>query len=173
MYWCLFIPLAHYLTERDQDFVMEPALNIKKSLGVTRGKSDEIDAQRIAEYAYEKKHKLTPTKLPSKSIMVLKKLLSLRVRLVRQRAANRNSLKENESMLDSKDFRHVLKIERDLIKDLDKKISSIDKLIDEQIDNDQELKKLFGLITTVVGVGPIVASYFLSLTAAFKNFDDP
>lgn len=167
------LPLAHFLTENKLGFVMEPALNIKKSLGVTRGKSDAIDAQRIAEYAFEKKHKLSLTQLPSKEILVLKKLLSLRERLVKQRAANRNSLKENQAMLDPKDFKYVLKIERDIIKDLDKKIDSIDQLIDDQINNDPELKRLFTLVTSVVGVGPIVASYFLSLTAAFRNFDDP
>jgi transposase len=45
-------------------FFMETPLAIKKSLGITRGKNDRIDAQRIADYAFEKQHKLKPTVLP-------------------------------------------------------------------------------------------------------------
>ena len=49
-------------------FVMASALDIKKSLGITRGKNDKIDACRIANYAYEKRDKLTPTILPGAAI---------------------------------------------------------------------------------------------------------
>ncbi|MCF8460714.1 MAG: hypothetical protein K9G46_08325 [Flavobacteriales bacterium] len=41
-----------------------PALEIKNSIGVTRGKTDRVDAIRIAVYAATHVHKLKPSKLP-------------------------------------------------------------------------------------------------------------
>jgi transposase len=43
--------LAAYLERRDISFAMVPALEIKRSLGMVRGKNDRIDAKRIAQYA--------------------------------------------------------------------------------------------------------------------------
>jgi hypothetical protein len=45
-------------------FVMEQALRIKRSFGLTRCKNDKVDARIIALYAYEKRENLTPTILP-------------------------------------------------------------------------------------------------------------
>jgi transposase len=61
-------PLSVFLQDQDIDFVMEAALRIKKSLGLTRGKNDKIDSRRIALYAYEKRETLVPTVLPGKKI---------------------------------------------------------------------------------------------------------
>ncbi|NJO92366.1 MAG: IS110 family transposase [Chloroflexia bacterium] len=46
--------LSVFLHSQGLTFFMEPALAIKRSLGITRGKNDKVDAKRIAEYAYEK-----------------------------------------------------------------------------------------------------------------------
>ena len=44
-------------------FSQVPALDIKKSKGISRGKSDKADARDIALYAWRKKDSLVPTKL--------------------------------------------------------------------------------------------------------------
>jgi len=46
------LPLTVFLEEKQIPFSMIPALEIKRSLGVTRGKNDFIDSKRIAEFAY-------------------------------------------------------------------------------------------------------------------------
>jgi transposase len=43
--------LAHYLLGRSVAVWLESSLQIKRSQGLVRGKSDKIDAQRIARYA--------------------------------------------------------------------------------------------------------------------------
>ena len=53
--------LSVFLHLEKISFLMAPALEIKKSLGITRGKNDKVDSTRIANYAYEKREKLTPT----------------------------------------------------------------------------------------------------------------
>ena len=62
------LPLAIFLEERQISFSMIPALEIKRSLGITRGKNDFIDSKRIAEFAYRFKDKITLTKLPAEDI---------------------------------------------------------------------------------------------------------
>src|SRR5688572_6826623 len=46
-------PLLDYLTRMEIKVCVESALQIKQSQGVKRGKSDQVDARRIAQYAYK------------------------------------------------------------------------------------------------------------------------
>ena len=84
--------LSVFLHTQGITFVMEPALQIKKSLGLTRGKNDKIDSRRIALYAYEKRESLIPTVLPGEKIDQIKSLLSLREKLIKHRTAYKNGL---------------------------------------------------------------------------------
>ncbi len=43
--------LVHYLLGRQVHVWLEHALQIKRSIGLVRGKDDKVDAQRIARYA--------------------------------------------------------------------------------------------------------------------------
>ena len=95
--------LANFLTIKNIDYVMESAIQIKRSMGIVRGKNDKIDAQRIAEYAYLRRDQLKSFVLPSTSILHLQKLLALRERMVKQRAGYIGSKKEYKAMLKQKD----------------------------------------------------------------------
>ncbi len=91
--------LAVYLSKENIQFSMVPGLAIKRSLGIVRGKDDKIDAKRIALYAYRLRDELEPYKIPSEKLMRLKNLLSLRDRLVKQRAGYKSSFKEQSGFL--------------------------------------------------------------------------
>ncbi len=41
------------------------------------------------------------------------------------------------------------------------------------IENDEELKRLFGLITSVNGIGKVTATQIIITTNEFKDIDDP
>src|SRR5215218_286439 len=51
---------------------LENALQIKRSMGVTRGKSDKADSRIIALYAYRFSDKLKPYVLPTKTLLRLR-----------------------------------------------------------------------------------------------------
>jgi len=93
------LPISIYLSEKSCQFVLLPGLEIKRSLGIQRGKDDKIDAKRIAEYAYQKKDKITPSILPCKNILRIRRLLAQRERLVKQRAGYLKDNKENKHYL--------------------------------------------------------------------------
>lgn len=81
------LPLSLFLHERGYRFTLLPGLELKKSMGISRGKNDKGDAKRIAEYAYEKREKIKLYQMPSDTLLKLKRLLSYRERLVKERAA--------------------------------------------------------------------------------------
>ncbi len=76
-------PLSVYFTEKGYSYIIIPGLELKRSMGIARGKDDKIDAKRIATYAYEKRSKLIPYELPLEEIVQIKRLLSLREKLVK------------------------------------------------------------------------------------------
>lgn len=103
------IKLATYLTQANVPFAMLPALQIKQSIGIRRGKSDHIDAQRIAEYAWLHRETLVATILPAKGILKLQSLLTLRDRLVRNRGGFEATWKEQKRSLDKRIIRECFK----------------------------------------------------------------
>jgi transposase len=77
--------LLDFLITQNCKICVEYALRIKRSWGVKRGKSDKIDARRIAEYAVKNEDKLTLWSAPRKSLLILKDLLITRERLQKVR----------------------------------------------------------------------------------------
>ena len=68
--------LALFLTEKQYQFIIIPGLEIKRSLGIQRGKNDKVDAKRIALYAYRRKDEIKPYIMPSKELTKIRQLLS-------------------------------------------------------------------------------------------------
>lgn len=166
------LPLAVFLSENKIIFSMVPALEIKRSLGLVRGKNDRIDARRIAEYAHLRRETIKPYQLPSKQILKLQKLLTLRERMVKQRAGYQASLKEYKAMLKRKDNEFLFKTQEKMVCNLNKLIKMTDEQIQSTINEDEKMNNLFKLITSVKGVGLIVATSFLVYTNCFTAFDD-
>jgi transposase len=151
-------------------FVMEPALKIKKSLGLTRGKNDKVDSRRIALYAYEKKESLIPTVLPDEKIDQIKSLLSLREKLIKHRTAYKNGLTDLYDCYKEGENDMIKEIQQRLISNLDEEIEKIEKQVNDIIKNDDSMSKNFRLILSVRGIGKIVAYYLIAFTANFTAF---
>ena len=79
-------------------FTRIPGLEIKKSLGISRGKNDKMVSAWIANYGEEKHKTLKASKALNTAIMSLKSLLNFRKRLVRENAVYQASIKEREHM---------------------------------------------------------------------------
>ena len=166
------LPLAVFLDKQHIPFCMVAALEIKRSLGIVRGKNDKVDAKRIAEYAFLRRGQMKPFKLPSKNVLKLQKLLSLREKLVTQRAGYRASIKEYKAMLKQKDYGSLLDVHRNMVHCLDKQIRTVEKEIKQTIGGDEMMKELYSLIASVIGVGLILGSNFLVTTNCFISFKD-
>ncbi len=164
--------LFSWLTQKEIDYCVEPALQIKRSIGMTRGKNDKIDAHRIATYAMTHCHNLKPFELPAKNILQIKQLLTYRDQLVRIRTSFKNSIKSHQQY---QKLSELISIARDIKKQIDqytKKIAEIEKQIKEIIAEDEKLKKNFTYATSVKGVGLIISAFMLVTTSNFTSFEN-
>lgn len=162
--------LANFLTIKNIDYVMESAIQIKRSMGIVRGKNDKIDAQRIADYAYRRRDKLEFSVLPSKMIYKIQKLLSLRETMVKQRAGYKVTVQENSRILVKSEYKCFFEAQNKLVKSLTTQICKVEEEIKLIIASDFKLENTYNLITSISGVGFIVAAYFISTTSCFTKF---
>jgi len=166
--YCL--PICTFLEVKKLKYSLQPGLQIKRSMGIQRGKNDKTDAKVISRYAYLNRVGIKLHQLPSKTIHQLKNLLSYRDRLVRTKVALQISAQELKAF-SSKDLHElVLKDSHKHIDQIKKSIAKIDKELKEIISQDAELKRLFDLVTSVKGVGLQIASQMLVSTHGFTRF---
>src|SRR4029079_9623686 len=84
-----------FLHQHQIAFCKVNALEIKRSIGLVRGKTDKLDVAMIAEYVYEKRDRLTVDQPVSNGLKRLQVLHSTYQRLVRHRAALINACYKN------------------------------------------------------------------------------
>jgi len=152
-------------------FAKVSALEIKRSLGLIRGKNDRIDAERIARYAFEKKDRLVAEKPTHPVIQRLQILHSTRVRLMKYRTSLTCAIKQYRCVLSSAD--PIIRTQLTLIKQITERIRLLDQQIKECIAGaDPALKKNFSLLISVKGVGEVIAIATIVKTKNFTAFKD-
>ncbi len=150
----------------------ENALQISKSRGIRRGKNDQIDSKDICRYAYEKRDSLKAKTLPKPLITKLKKLLSRRNLLVRQKQSLSVSLKEQKQVMDPKLYK-IMDVQNSQLLDLyTEQIRELDQMIEDTIGDDDEMKANYELAKSVVGVGPVISAYMIAITENFTCFEN-
>ncbi len=165
--------LSQYLVENNYHVWLEMPIQIIRSQGVQRGKNDYIDAIRIAQYACEKKDKAILWQPPREVVLQINDLLTLRDRLIESRKSLKQPIKE---FLDAGFKDTAKRIESrcsGTLKALDKEIEQIEKELDELINKDSNLKRLYKLATSVSGIGKITALALLYFTNEFKLYTNP
>ncbi|AUP80694.1 IS110 family RNA-guided transposase [Flavivirga eckloniae] len=160
--------LADFLWHNGFNYVMENALQIKRSMGIVRGKTDKVDARLIAKYAYLRKEELELSQPKGQLIKAVSDLLTLRDRMVKQRAGYKAFLKELLLGQDHSDL--LVGIHQRLIETLSEEIQSIHTQILALIKSDAMIENQYQLISSIKGVGFVAACYFIVSTDAFKRF---
>lgn len=164
--------LSVTLSELGLMYTPIPGLEIKRSLGLSRGKDDKVDAAKIALYAYRLREEIQPYQMPSEELQSLKRLLSIRDRMVKQRAGYKTSLKEEKRVLKKKDNHILLSVQEEMISSFSKKIKKVEKEMDMIIKANEKLDKIYSLITSIKGVGPQTALYMIAFTQGFSQFEN-
>lgn len=158
-----------FLHEHQIAFCKVNALVIKRSIGLARGKTDKIDAARIAAYGYEKKDQLTIDVPASNALKRLQMLHSTRERLVRHRAALINSVKEYRHIgIPEKDI--IMQTQLQLIKNFENQIEKLMAQIEIIIEKQKPLNQNFHLLQSIKGVGKILALTAIIKTHNFTRF---
>lgn len=165
-------PLLDFLVRHDIRVCVEPALQIKQSQGMTRGKSDQVDAKRIAIYAY-KNHKELRFWNPQRPIIQkIKALLTLRERLVKTRAQVEVPINESTEFIEDSIRKMIIRNCQSTLKALAKDILKIEKEIETLISQDAPLKEQVQLATSVPGVGMFTALNVIIASGEFKRISE-
>ena len=160
-------------TENDFSLWLESSLRIKRSLGLQRGKSDKIDSVRISEYAFRYADQASLWQPERQTISKLRQLVALRKRLLNAKNALKVPLGEVAAFQDKKLQKEMEKLNKKPIEALEKQITEVDKKIKVLIKEDDSLKHLFELVTSVDGVGEVVFCEMVIATNEFKFFSCP
>ena len=135
---------------------LESPLQIKRSMGLVRGKDDHKDKLKLF-------HR------PSGNIITLANLLRERRLYVRQKA----TLMAQQAEIGSYESATSRNRRESLIDKHATAVKSVEKQMMEIIKGDKTLKKTYDLISSVVGIGPITAIDTIVYTNNFQNIDTP
>jgi transposase len=165
------MPLCYWFEQNEMNYCLVPALEIKRSIGIKRGKSDKGDAFAIAKFAQDKQHELTSYKLPEKDLQMLKVLLSQREKLVRaiKMFVQTNEMKE---FLPKSVIKQTIGINDKTVRFLQKQQKEIEGKINEIIENNSSFKQTIELAKSVPGVGDQTAITLLLSTRCFTIMTD-
>jgi len=147
-------------------------LELKRSMGITRGKNDRIDAYRIASYALSNSHKLQPYILPAEELRVMKVLMSSRDRLTKVSVQLQNGLQGLRVVSRTMNLKKHIEENKAIIKQMKVRIKDVEKQILEIIKSTPELKENYDKIEKVIGVGKITATKCIIETNNFTKFTD-
>jgi transposase len=163
------MPLCYWLQASTLDYWVVASLEIKRSKGISRGKTDKADAKDITFYAISHLHQLKLSTLPENDFIELRLLLTEREKIVK--AINTfNATKENEYFLPKAVLKRILKHNRATIKFLQQQLKVIEKLIDLLIQNNPAFKQQDELLQSIPGIGKQSSVAFIAYTQAFTLF---
>lgn len=166
------LKLALYMSSQNMVYVEESPLKIKRSSGVVKEKTDRLDACLIARYAWLYREELVPSTVKSSSHLELGRLLALRDQLVRNNAGLKGTLKEIKVLLSSPTTdAGCISLKRS-IDYLEKQVRTIETRIKEILSADTSMEKNYELLTSLKGVGLVVASQLIYHTGNFTRFDN-
>ena len=152
---------------------LENPSQIKYSSGVQRGKNDKVDAKRIAVYAARFGDQVRYYDRPTEEIERLKQLESERNLYVTDLSKYKAQLKDQKKFMPEEIYEKKAKRLRLLISDLQRAIHAISLEMEEIIRETNILTRQMQLLTSIDGVGKVVALNMIIATEAFTRFDDP
>ena len=162
--------LVQFCQSKQITFSRIAGLEIKKSLGMQRGKNDKIDSKRIAEYGYEKREKLKESKACNAAIARLKQLLTQRRAFVKDRKAHEHRMKELQAMEDFKANDSLIKNYKQAVDFALKMIDKTEAEIRKIISKDEAMSRNFNLITSIPGIGEVNGWMTIAYTENFECF---
>lgn len=164
--------LAMILEQQEIPYVMVPAQQVKLSLGIQRGKSDPIDAQRLAEYAFIFRHKLTPTKLPGTLLIELRNWLVWREQIVKIRTSIRNAHKAQQELNTFINAEALFANMDEYLEKLTVDIAKAERNIKLIIQRQPDLQHMYELLVSIPGIGTLIACWLLVYTHGFTRFEN-
>jgi transposase len=164
--------VERFLEKHDWQYVKRPALDIKRSVGIQRGKSDKADARMISKYGWMNRDILRPMKPVDDNLACLQQLMAYRDKLVLDKASHQTRLKELREQLGDNLKSSIIESASYVMEILAVEVASIEKQIKQCIETDVSLRVNYDLLLSIRGIGFVSAVTLLIATENFTRFDD-
>jgi len=164
--------IERFLNEQGVNYVKRPALDIKRSLGMIRGKSDKADARFIGRYGWMRRDDLQPMVPLSDGQLALQQLMSHRDKLVADKSSYQCKLKELRSQMGDKVNEKMAASMEFVMQVLAQEVKEAEKQIKDLMKADQSLQTNYDLMCSITGIGFATAVHLLIATENFTRFTD-
>ncbi len=164
--------ISDLLAKDDYCIWLESPLQIKRSLGIKRGKSDKQDAHDIAEFAARHEDKVRVHKAPSKEMEALGLYFSEYKSWVEAKCKLQCCIKAHRiSGAENPFFKREIKTDQHELHRIQERIKAIKRSIEELIKQCPEIKRTYQILTSMKGIGIINAVALILATNNFARFD--
>lgn len=165
------MPLCYFFEEKSLPYSCVPAIQIKKSIGIKRGKSDKFDAKDIALYAKTHLDNIHQSKLPLIEIQELKTLLSERDKLVKTIKVFKAS-QEAFGFMDEKALKNLREHNEETILMLKNQLKQIEIIINQLTEKNKTIREQKMLLESIPGIGSQTAMFLIIYSNCFNNFEN-
>lgn len=164
------IELSFFCHENSLMYSCVNPIEIKRSIGFKRSKTDKADASYIAHYAWLRREEMECSVPPSRNIIELQRMMSVREQLVKQSTALKNLRSGMLQLVNDPKEDISLEIIDKSIAELILQTKSIEKAMEKLIKVDQVMHQNYKLSKTVKGVGRVLAIQMLLHTHNYSRF---
>ena len=160
--------LCTYLEKKDKEYTIINPVEIKKSVGLVREKSDKYDSKLIAIYGLKFPERLRSDKVIKKELLGLQLLLSQRNLLQAKELDFQRNIKQLKHCLSSDSIaKKIVKENAKTRKYIQKERKKIEERIEEYISSKPAIKKNYDLLQSITGIGPIISINYLKIIVVF------
>lgn len=163
--------LSSVLLNHQLDLWVVPAIEIKKSKGIFRGKNDKTDSKDISYYSYRHLDKLKLFSLADIDVQKLKILFTERTKMIKALLMLQTS-KENKDFTQKEVYKEISGVNGTLIKQIKNSVNKIEFRIKEIIKANEQLNKQDLLVRSIPGIGAQTSTYLIIATKGFSTFDN-
>jgi transposase len=159
--------LAHFLVVNQYWVAIEPPLKVKRAFHPEGHKSDPVDSCQISEYAYRFWDELSLWTPREEILEQIKTLLTVREQFVTEKVAHQNA----HQALKRKFVRTTLAelLHEKTISELKEHIHQIEVEIQHLIGQDPDFRNKVDLLTSIPGVGLLLAAHMLIVLQSAPN----
>jgi transposase len=160
--------LLEFFQKHRANVWVENAVQIKRSLGIKRGKTDKVDSISITKYALKNTELVRLWKPSGIVLEKVKQLATLRERMVVTQKRLLTPINELRDAGQEKMADLLYKSIKKSINAIETDLNKIETQIMECLKEDASLHHLFSLITSVVGIGFVTAINLIIYTQGFN-----
>lgn len=163
--------LSHFLHKHTIHYCCINPLEIKRSMGLKRGKTDKTDSYEIARFAWLRKEELEASIPMPVKLIELQRLMSLREQFVKQSVALKNLEKGMLVTVEKPKQDFGIKMIKQSLRQLEEQILKVEKAMEELIKTEPKMLSNYKLSKSVKGVGKILAIQMLLHTHNYSRFE--